>query len=98
MLPTDPLLLATGGILTLLALVAGGFIVAEVLRLIRELLASQPKLPAQREPPADDLPPRLVLSARSVQEGFADDEDQEAVSALIDRVDGEGEYPDTPPE
>jgi hypothetical protein len=94
-LPNDPLLLATGGILMLLALVAGGFILVEVLRLIRDLLASQPKLPAQRNLTGDDFPQG---PARSGREEPVVEEDRGAVSALIDRVDDEGGYVDTPSE
>jgi hypothetical protein len=94
-LPDDPLLLATGGILLLLALVAGGFIVVEVLRLIRDLLAGQPKLPVQRSFTGDDLLRGLTHSTR---EEPVVEEDRGAVSALIDRVDDEGGYINTPPD
>ncbi len=90
-LPEDPLLLATGGILLLLALVAGGFIFVEVLRLIRDLLASQPKLPAQRSFTGGDL---LQGAVRGGREEPVVEEDRGAVSALIDRVDDE--YANTP--
>jgi hypothetical protein len=90
-LPNDPLLLATGGILLLLALVAGGFILMEVLRLIRALLARQPKLPAQRSFTESDL---MRGAARSGREEPVVEEDRGAVSALIDRVDDE--YANTP--
>jgi hypothetical protein len=94
-LPDDPLLLATGGVLLLLALMAGGFVLVEVVRLIRDLLSSQPKLQARRSFTESDL---LQGAARSGREEPVVEEDRGAVSALIDRVDDEGGYINTPPE
>jgi hypothetical protein len=92
-LPNDPLLLATGGVLLLLALVAGSFVLVEIVRLIRDLLSGQPKLPARRSYTESDL---LQGAAHSRREEPVVEEDRGAVSALIDRVDDEGGYANTP--
>lgn len=77
----------------LLALVTGGFVFMEVLRLVRELLASPPELPAPLSPTASDMPHRPApggLEEPVVQE------DQQAVATPIDPVD-EAAYSDTTP-
>lgn len=86
LLPDDPLLLAIGGVLTLLAFVVGGFIVAEILRLLRELFASPPKPPLPRTPPGDE---RLRRITREQPGEPVVREDRRSVSELIDRVEEE---------